>query len=186
MEAGVDEVGRGCLAGPVVAAAVILPKEYQQEQLNDSKKLTRKQREDLEPMIKQKALAWAIAEVSAEEIDQINIHHASILAMHRALEKLNLQPELLLIDGKHFSPFRFIPHVCIVQGDGKFQAIAAASILAKTYRDRLMEDLSEEYPAYDWASNAGYPTVKHRQAILEQGLSPWHRKTFKISPPGKS
>ena len=179
-EAGVDEVGRGCLAGPVVAAAVILPKDYQHPKLTDSKQLTKQQRNELEKTIKKDAVAWAIAEVSASEIDEINIHKASILAMHRAIEKLSSTPELLLIDGKFFNNYEFIPHVCIIKGDQKYLSIAAASVLAKTYRDTLMEELSEKFPVYDWANNVGYPTPKHRKAILEEGFTIWHRKTFKV------
>ena len=179
-EAGVDEVGRGCLAGPVVAAAVILPKDYHHPELTDSKQLSKKQRNDLEKIIKEEAIAWAIAEVSASEIDEINIHKASILAMHRAIKLLSQKPEFLLVDGKFFTNYEFIPHACIIKGDQKYLSIAAASVLAKTYRDDLMAKLSNEFPAYDWANNVGYPTPKHRKAIIEEGLTDWHRKTFRV------
>jgi ribonuclease HII len=180
IEAGVDEVGRGCLAGPVVAAAVILPKDFTHHTLKDSKKLNATQRENLEIEIKETALAWAIASASAKEIDKLNILNASILAMHRAIEMLNITPELLLIDGNKFKPYNFIPYHCIVKGDDKFFSIAAASVLAKNYRDQWMLDLSLEYPQYDWANNVGYPTLKHRQAIAEFGLCEWHRESFKV------
>ena len=182
MEAGCDEVGRGCLAGPVVAAAVILPKGYKNEWLNDSKKMTSKKRRLAEEQIKKDALAWAVAEVSAEEIDKSNILKASFLAMHRALDQLKLRPEFLLIDGNRFVAYQELPHECVVKGDGKFLSIAAASVLAKNYRDDLMAGLGEEFPHYGWASNAGYPTTAHRQAIREHGPSKWHRMSFKLLP----
>lgn len=182
IEAGVDEAGRGCLAGPVVAAAVILPKKYQNTALRDSKKLNAKAREALRQVIEKDALAWAVGTASPEEIDRINILQASFLAMHRALEGLSLVPELVLVDGNRFVPYRFIPYECIVKGDDKFLAIAAASIIAKTERDAQMRDLAEEYPAYGWAQNAGYPTAKHRAAIAQFGTTPWHRKSFKLLP----
>ncbi|GJM61620.1 MULTISPECIES: ribonuclease HII [Persicobacter] len=182
VEAGCDEVGRGCLAGPVVAAAVILPKNYSHPLLNDSKQLTAKKREALEKVIKEDALAWAIAEVDHQEIDRINILNASMLAMHKAIDQLELRPELLLIDGNKFSPYMGIMHECIVKGDGKFLSIAAASILAKTYRDQLMEDLAKDYPHYAWEKNAGYPTKVHRAGIKAHGPSPFHRMSFKLLP----
>lgn len=178
-EAGTDEAGRGCLAGPVVAAAVILPKDFSDPLLKDSKLLKAREREDLKQIICEKAHCWAIAEASAEEIDQLNILKASMLAMHRALEKLPLLPELILVDGNHFPPYGYIPHRCFVKGDNMYASIAAASVLAKTYRDELMTRLSLEFPEYDWENNAGYGTPKHLEAIRQWGLTPWHRKTFK-------
>jgi ribonuclease HII len=180
IEAGVDEVGRGCLAGPVVAAAVILPKDFTHAELKDSKQLSAIKRISLEIEIKENALAWAIAEASATEIDKLNILNASILAMHRAIESLTIEPELLLIDGNRFKPYNFIPYHCIVKGDDKFLSIAAASVLAKNYRDQLMIDLADEFPAYDWKNNVGYPTRKHRLAIQKNGLTEWHRLSFKL------
>lgn len=180
IEAGCDEAGRGSLAGPVVAAAVILPEDYENDLLNDSKQLKKSVREVLEQTVKAEAPAWAIAEVSPEEIDQINILNASFLAMHRAIEQLKTTPELLLIDGNCFKKYRNIPHECIVKGDGKFLSIAAASILAKTYRDRYMEQAARQYPGYGWESNAGYPTPGHRQAIRDLGITPIHRKSFRL------
>jgi ribonuclease HII len=182
IEAGLDEAGRGCLAGPVVAAAVILPKDYEHPWLNDSKQLTKEQRNELRIEIEKEALVFAVAEASNHEIDQINILKASFLAMHRAVDKISekLRPEHLLIDGNRFVPYPLIPHTCIVKGDAKFLSIAAASILAKTYRDDLMEKLAEEFPQYKWHENAGYPTPFHRKAILEHGFTPHHRMTFKV------
>lgn len=180
LEAGCDEAGRGCLAGPVVAAAVILPKNFKNEMLTDSKLLSEKKRIALAPIIKANALAYAIGVVSHEEIDKINILNASFEAMHRAVRKLELSPQLLLIDGNRFNPYQGIDHHCIIKGDSKFLSIAAASILAKTYRDELMETNHLKYPQYDWQSNKGYPTKKHRQAILEYGPTPLHRKSFKL------
>ena len=179
-EAGLDEAGRGCLAGPVVAAAVILPKDYQNAHLNDSKQLTKNQRNKLRREIMDNALAWAVAEVSNQEIDQINILKASFLAMHRAIAQLAPPPEHLLIDGNRFVPYPLIPHTCIVKGDAKFLSIAAASILAKTYRDDLMEQFSAEFPQYGWAQNAGYPTAKHRAAIRDFGVCHHHRLSFRL------
>ncbi|GAB3515037.1 ribonuclease HII [Emticicia fontis] len=179
IEAGLDEAGRGCLAGPVVAAAVILPKDYKHSLLNDSKQLTKKQRNRLKDEIIRDALAYEIAEASEAEIDKINISKASFLAMHRAVEALTIQPEHLLVDGNRFVTYPLIPHTCIVKGDEKFLSIAAASILAKTYRDDLMEQLGLEFPSYRWHENAGYPTPYHRNAILQNGLTPYHRLTFK-------
>lgn len=183
VEAGCDEAGRGCLAGPVFAAAVILPKDFIAGQLNDSKKLNHKQREALRIIIEKEAIAWAVAEVDHQEIDKINILNASFLAMHRAVEKLALKPEYLVIDGNRFKTYPEIPHSCIVKGDGKYLNIAAASILAKTHRDEYMEKIAEEYPVYQWKQNKGYPTIVHRNAALAHGLSPYHRKTFTISKP---
>jgi Ribonuclease HII len=178
IEAGCDEAGRGCLAGPVCAAAVILPPDFSHPQLNDSKQLSRKQREKLRDIIQKEALAWAIAWASPQEIDEINILWASVLAMHRAVEQLTLRPEHLLIDGNRFKPYPNIPHTCVVGGDARFASIAAASILAKTARDSLMESLAPEYPQYEWHKNMGYPTRAHREAILKWGICPLHRKSF--------
>lgn len=180
IEAGLDEVGRGCLAGPVVAAAVVLPKEYLNPLLNDSKQLTKAQRNQLRDEITEVALAWAVAEVSNGEIDKINILNASFLAMHRAVDQLTLRPEHLLVDGNRFTPYPFLPHTCIIKGDSKFMSIAAASVLAKTYRDDLMERLSEEFPHYGWTQNVGYPTPIHRRAIEEFGPCHHHRMSFKL------
>ena len=179
-EAGLDEAGRGCLSGPVIASAVILPKYYQHKLLNDSKQLTKKQREMLRVDIIRDALAYEIAEVSNQEIDTINILKASMKAMYLAIDKLSIRPEHLLIDGNRFPVYPLIPHTCIVKGDSKFLSIAAASILAKTYRDDLMENLSKEFPAYGWKQNAGYPTLKHRKAILEYGVTVHHRLTYRF------
>ena len=180
IEAGCDEAGRGCLAGPVFAAAVILPQDFSNDLLNDSKQLTEKQRYLLRPIIEKEALAWAVGVVSAEEIDKINILAASFLAMHRAVDDLKIRPEHLLIDGNRFKPYRNVPFTTIVKGDGKIASIAAASILAKTYRDDFMNKIAVEYPQYDWLSNKGYPTVKHRNAIKEYGITPYHRKSFNL------
>jgi ribonuclease HII len=182
IEAGCDEVGRGCLAGPVVAAAVILPKKYKHKLLTDSKQLKKKDREQLQEEIKGAALAWAVAEVSHEEIDEINILNASFRAMHLALDKLKEQPEFLLIDGNRFKPYRAIDYKCIVKGDSKYLSIAAASVLAKTYRDDLMEKLANEFPGYGWATNVGYPTLEHREGIRTLGITPYHRKSFQLLP----
>jgi ribonuclease HII len=182
LEAGCDEVGRGCLCGPVVAAAVILPSDFANEFVNDSKKLTKSNRQSLVAAIKSEAIAWAIAEASVEEIDRINILHASFLAMSRAVEQLKIQPQHLLIDGNRFKSHLDIPFTCVIQGDGKYASIAAASILAKVYRDEMMERYAEEYPGYGWDKNAGYPTVLHRQGIIKFGLTPLHRKSFKHLP----
>lgn len=183
IEAGCDEAGRGCLAGPVSAAAVILPPNFYAEGLNDSKKLNHKQREALRPIIEHEAIAWAVAMVDHEEIDKINILNASFLAMHRAIAQLKVKPEYLVIDGNRFKAYQNIPHQCIVKGDGKYLNIAAASILAKTHRDAFMEDLANKYPEYQWKKNKGYPTVAHRNAVLDIGASPYHRKTFTVSRP---
>lgn len=180
IEAGCDEAGRGCLAGAVYAAAVILPPDFKNEMLNDSKQLTEKQRYALRSVIEESALAWAVGIVSPEEIDQINILNASFLAMHRAIDQLKIRPQHLLIDGNRFNPYPGIPHTTIVKGDGKYLSIAAASILAKTYRDDYMNQLHREYPVYDWDHNKGYPTKKHRAAIAEHGISPYHRKSYNL------
>lgn len=180
IEAGCDEAGRGCLAGAVYAAAVILPPDFKNEMLNDSKQLTEKQRYALRSVIEESALAWAVGIVSPEEIDQINILNASFLAMHRAIDQLKIRPEHLLIDGNRFNPYPNIPHTTIVKGDGKYLSIAAASILAKTYRDDYMNQLHREYSVYDWDHNKGYPTKKHRAAIAEHGISPYHRKSYNL------
>lgn len=180
IECGCDEAGRGCLAGPVVAAAVILPEDFAHPLLNDSKQLTERQRELLRPIIEQEALAWGVGSVSPEEIDQINILQASFLAMHRAIDDLILRPQLLLIDGNRFTPYPDIPHECIVGGDGKYMSIAAASVLAKTHRDTLMLSLATEYPGYGLEGHKGYPTPAHKAAIRRLGLTPIHRKTFAI------
>jgi ribonuclease HII len=183
IEAGCDEAGRGCLAGPVFAAAVILPKDYKNPLLNDSKKLNEKQRQLLKPQIEEDALAWAVAEVSPAEIDQINILNASILAMQKAIEKLKIVPESLLIDGNRFKTYKSIPHHCIIKGDGKYLSIAAASVLAKTYRDECMERIHLEFPYYAWNENKGYPTKQHRAGIKKNGKSIHHRLSFTLLPP---
>lgn len=183
IEAGCDEAGRGCLAGPVFAAAVILPKNFQHEVLTDSKQLSEKERYELRTYIEGEALAFAVAQVDHLEIDRINILNASFLAMHRALEQLTILPELILVDGNRFKNYLEIPHQCIVQGDGKYFSIAAASILAKTYRDDFMHNLAQEFPEYHWFSNKGYATAKHRQAVITHGMSPYHRRTFRITDP---
>lgn len=180
IEAGLDEVGRGCLAGPVVAAAVILPRTYTHAVLNDSKQLSAKQRERVCADVKRDALAWAVAEVSPEVIDQINILKASFLAMHRAVDGLVLKPEHLLIDGNQFVPYPIIPHTCLVKGDAQYLSIAAASVLAKVYRDELMERSGQEFPAYGWAQNVGYPTPVHRAAIRQFGPTKYHRMSFRL------
>ena len=180
IEAGCDEAGRGCLAGAVYAAAVILPKDFENEELNDSKQLTERQRYKLREVIEQNALAWAVGVVSPEEIDKINILNASFLAMHRAINSLKIRPEFLLIDGNRFNKYGDIPHQTIIKGDGKYLSIAAASILAKTYRDDYMNKLDQEYPQYDWKDNKGYPTKKHRQAIRDYGVTPYHRMTYNL------
>lgn len=182
IEAGCDEAGRGCLAGPVFAAAVILPKGFRHKYLNDSKLMTEKARQETRFDIEKKSVAWAVGIVDHQEIDKINILNASFLAMHKAVDQLSTVPELLLIDGNRFNVYPNIDHHCIVKGDSKFKAIAAASVLAKTYRDEFMANLAQEYPMYDWTSNKGYPTKKHRQAIREFGLSPFHRKSFRQLP----
>lgn len=185
VEAGCDEAGRGCLAGSVYAAAVIFPENYQNEELNDSKKLTDKRRKQLREIIQRDAVAWAVGIVTPEEIDKINILNASILAMHRALDQLKVRPEAVIVDGNRFKPYQSLPHTTIVKGDGKYLSIAAASILAKTYRDDYMDKLAEEYPQYDWLSNKGYPTKKHREAIRQYGITPYHRKSFNMLGDGQ-
>lgn len=180
VEAGCDEAGRGCLAGSVYAAAVILPPDYHNERLNDSKKLTARQRYALRQDIERDAVAWAVGVVTPQEIDQINILNASILAMHRALDQLQVRPEAIIVDGNRFKPYRDLPHTTIVKGDGKYLSIAAASILAKTYRDDEVVRLAQEYPDYDWQHNMGYPTRKHREAIRQHGITPYHRRTFNL------
>ena len=180
IEAGCDEAGRGCLAGAVYAAAVILPPDFRNELLNDSKQLSEKQRYALRPVIEQEAVAWAVGIVTPEEIDRINILNASFLAMHRAIGQLAVTPQHLLIDGNRFKPYPGIAHTCIIKGDGKYEAIAAASILAKTYRDDYMNELHEKYPMYDWKSNKGYPTKAHRAAIARYGTTPYHRQSFQL------
>jgi ribonuclease HII len=182
IEAGCDEAGRGCLAGPVYAAAAILPKNYRNKWLNDSKKLSEKDRYELRPQIEEKALAWAVGIVSQQEIDEINILNASFLGMHRALDQLNTRPELILVDGNRFNPYKNIEHRCIIEGDAKYMSIAAASILAKTYRDDFMKEVAKQYPHYSWHTNMGYATKEHRNAIKEHGYSEFHRMTFRLLP----
>ena len=181
IEAGCDEAGRGCLAGPVVAAAVILRNDANYPELNDSKQLTEKKRMQLRELVMNEAVSYGIGIVTAQEIDEINILNASFLAMHRALDQLTLQPELLLIDGNRFNPYKKVEHVCIVGGDAKYQSIAAASILAKTTRDMMMVEYGEQYPAYNWKKNKGYPTPQHKQAIADYGTTPLHRMTFNMA-----
>ena len=195
VEAGCDEAGRGCLAGSVYAAAVIFPEDYQNDELNDSKQLTDKRRKQLREIIQRDAVAWAVGIVTPEEIDRINILNASILAMHRALDQLKVRPEAIIVDGNRFKPYtpphfgggrgEALPHTTIVKGDGKYLSIAAASILAKTYRDDYMDELAKEYPQYDWLSNKGYPTKKHREAIRQYGITPYHRKSFNMLGDGQ-
>lgn len=193
IEAGCDEAGRGCLAGSVYAAAVILPPDYVNEDLNDSKQLTDRRRKKLREQIERDAIAWAVGIVTPEEIDKINILNASFLAMHRALDQLKVRPEAVIVDGNRFKPYtppqsedgKPLPHTCIVKGDGKYLSIAAASILAKTYRDDYMDRLAEEYPQYDWHSNKGYPTKKHREAIRQFGITPYHRKSYNLLGDGQ-
>jgi ribonuclease HII len=180
IEAGCDEVGRGCLAGPVFASAVIFPQNFRCEALNDSKQLSKKQRDALRPLIEKEALTWAIGIVFPDEIDQINILNASFLAMHRALDQLTIQPQHLLIDGNRFNPYKKISYTTIIKGDGKYLAIAAASVLAKTHRDEYMIRLHKEFPDYDWENNKGYPTEKHRRAIRKFGTTPYHRLSFNL------
>ncbi len=181
VEAGCDEAGRGCLAGPVFAAAVILPNDYKNKILNDSKQLSEKQREILRIEIEKEALAWAVAQLDNNRIDEINILNASIMSMHLAINKLSRMPELLLIDGNRFNPYEKIPHQCIVKGDGKYMSIAAASVLAKTHRDEFMITLHGEFPQYNWAQNKGYPTRDHKDAINLYGITPYHRKSFNLN-----
>ena len=185
IEAGCDEAGRGCLAGPVYAAAVILPADFNNPLLNDSKQLTEKQRYDLRPVIEKEAIAWAVGVVDNREIDRINILKASFTAMHRAIDQLSVKPQHLLIDGNRFIPYPDIPHTTIVKGDGKMMSIAAASVLAKTYRDDFMNRIAQEYPQYDWLDNKGYPTAKHREAIRQFGTTPYHRMSFNLLGDGQ-
>lgn len=180
IEAGCDEAGRGCLAGSVYAAAVILPKDYDNPLLNDSKKLTEKRRKVLRDQIVRDAVSWAVGVVTPEEIDKINILNASFLAMHRALDQLTIRPEAVIVDGNRFNPYRDLPYTTIVKGDGKYQSIAAASILAKTFRDEYMDSLANEYPYYDWQKNKGYPTKSHREGIRDHGPSPYHRMSYNL------
>ncbi len=182
LEAGTDEAGRGCLAGPVTAAAVILPEDFRLPRLNDSKKLGAEARQALAPAIMEQALSYGVAHIEPETIDRINILNASILAMHRALDQLGMPPRAIAVDGNRFKPYGAIPYQCLVRGDGKYQHIAAASILAKTARDALMLELHEAYPQYDWKGNKGYPTPAHREALLRHGPSPHHRKSFRLLP----
>ncbi|MBO4593427.1 MAG: ribonuclease HII [Bacteroidaceae bacterium] len=183
MEAGCDEAGRGCLAGSVYAAAVVFPSDYQNEAINDSKQLTDQRRHELREIIERDALSWAVGIVTAQEIDRINILNASILAMHRALDQLTVRPQSILVDGNKFKPYHNIPYQTIVKGDGKYLSIAAASILAKTYRDDYMDELHEQYPYYQWNHNKGYPTQAHRDAIRAHGPSPYHRMSYNLLPP---
>jgi ribonuclease HII len=191
VEAGCDEAGRGCLAGAVYAAAVILPPDYQNAMLNDSKQLTERRRYQLRTEIERDAVSWAVGIVSPEEIDEINILNASILAMHRALDQLTVRPQAIIVDGNRFKPYKSegvgeaLPHTCIVKGDGKYLSIAAASVLAKTYRDDYMNRLAGEYPQYDWLSNKGYPTRKHREAIRQYGITPYHRRSYNLLGDGQ-
>ncbi len=185
VEAGCDEAGRGCLAGAVFAAAVILPPDFRNELLNDSKQLTEKQRYELRKVVEENALDWAVGIVEPAEIDKMNILNASFAAMHRAVDKLKMRPQHLLIDGNRFNPYPGIPHTTVVKGDGKYLSIAAASILAKTYRDDYMNRLDKEYPMYDWKKNKGYPTRKHREAIQKNGTSPYHRMSFNLLGDGQ-
>lgn len=180
VEAGCDEAGRGCLAGPVVAASVILPKDFRHPFLNDSKQLSEKKRDQLRPIIEREAITFGVSFITPAEIDEINILKASFLGMHRAVDQLTIIPELLLIDGNRFNPYPSIPHICVIKGDGKYLNIAAASILAKTYRDEYMEELHAQFPEYDWNNNKGYPTLKHREAIKNYGATDHHRQTFTL------
>ena len=186
IEAGCDEAGRGCLAGPVTAAAVILPEDFHNDLLNDSKQLTERQRDFLRPIIEREAIAWAVAFVSPQEIDEINILKASFTAMHRAIDKLKVRPEALLIDGNRFIKYQDVPHTCIVKGDGKMMSIAAASVLAKTHRDEYMYRIAKDFPQYAWEKNKGYPTPAHREAIEKYGTTPHHRMTFQLQSSSKS
>lgn len=185
IEAGCDEAGRGCLAGSVYAAAVILPEDYENAELNDSKQLSAARRYKLREVVERDALAWAVGVVTPEEIDKLNILNASILAMHRALDALKVRPQAVIVDGNRFKPYRDLPYTTIIKGDGRYLSIAAASILAKTYRDDYMNRLAEEYPQYDWHSNKGYPTKKHRDAIRQYGITPYHRRSYNLLGDGQ-
>ena len=182
IEAGTDEAGRGCLAGPVTAAAVIFPSGFQHQSLNDSKQLQASRRNELKEIIEQNAISFSVSHIYPETIDKINILNASILAMHEALKKLDTVPEYILVDGNRFKPFGNIPHTCVIKGDSKYQHIAAASILAKTHRDQYMKELHQEFPMYNWQKNKGYPTPEHREAIQKHGITPYHRKSFRLLP----
>ena len=182
LEAGTDEAGRGCLAGPVTAAALILPKDFTNNLLNDSKQLTKNQRMSLKPLVEKGALCFGVAHIYPEEIDKINILNASILAMHKALDTLNKPPEFIIVDGNRFKKYRDVPHECIIKGDSKYMSIAAASVLAKTNRDAYMEKIHEEFPMYNWKKNKGYPTKEHREAIRKYGITKYHRKSFRLLP----
>lgn len=182
LEAGTDEAGRGCLSGPVVAAAVILPKDFSHALLNDSKQLSEKRRKELRPFIEEHAIAFGVSFVSQKEVDTINVLQASIVGMHRSIQKLNTIPEFIIVDGNKFTNYKDIPHQTIVKGDAKYLSIAAASVLAKTYRDEYMEKIHQEFPMYNWAKNKGYPTVEHRNAIRKFGATKYHRKSFKLLP----
>ena len=182
LEAGTDEAGRGCLSGPVVAAAVILPEDFQHNLLNDSKQLSEKKRQELRPFIEEHALSFSVSFIHQEEVDELNVLQASITGMHRSIEQLHIQPEYIIVDGNKFKPYKDIPHQTIVKGDAKFMSIAAASVLAKTYRDEFMEKIHKEFPQYNWQKNKGYPTQEHRNAIREFGATPYHRKSFKLLP----
>lgn len=181
-EIGTDEAGRGCLAGPVTAAAIILRPDFANEVLNDSKKLSTSNRNLLRPLLEIGAVSFGVAHVHPDQIDMINILNASILAMHKAIDQLTIRPELIIVDGNRFKPYQNIPHECIIKGDSKFMSIAAASVLAKTYRDTYMEELHKEYPMYNWKQNKGYPTLEHREAIRKYGITPYHRKSFRQLP----
>ncbi|CAM1355688.1 ribonuclease HII [Tenacibaculum ascidiaceicola] len=181
-EAGTDEAGRGCLSGPVVAAAVILPDNFQHELLNDSKQISEKKRQKLRPYIEEHALSYGVSFIHQEEVDELNVLQASITGMHRSIEQLSIQPEFIIVDGNKFKPFEEIPHQTIVKGDAKFMSIAAASVLAKTYRDEYMVKIHQEFPQYNWQKNKGYPTKEHREAIRQFGATPYHRKSFKLLP----
>ncbi|MBC9798500.1 ribonuclease HII [Sinomicrobium weinanense] len=182
LEAGTDEAGRGCLAGPVTAAAVILPEDFTNTTLNDSKQLSEQRRKLLRPVVEEQALCYGVCHVFEAEIDEINILNASITGMHRAIDQLSVIPEFILVDGNRFRPYKNIPHECIIKGDGKYMSIAAASVLAKTYRDAYMEKIHEEFPMYNWKKNKGYPTKEHREAIRKYGASKYHRKSFRLLP----
>ena len=182
LEAGTDEAGRGCLSGPVVAAAVILPDDFQHEFLNDSKQISEKKRQLLRPYIEEHALAYSVSFIHQEEVDELNVLQASITGMHRSIAQLSVQPEFIIVDGNKFKPYKEVPHQTIVKGDAKFMSIAAASVLAKTYRDEFMEKIHQEFPQYNWKKNKGYPTKEHRNAIREFGATPYHRKSFKLLP----